>query len=253
MLIMAVFATPQDRRNLLRQHEAGKSVIDLADKYECDRRTVLTALELAEEERSLQQARDAVYQHRLERHFDALCRAAEDIRSSVRLPFGIPGKAGSKGPRYRTGGDVELLNCLRSHLPGSPIWKLLRDWESGNERYASALRGVAEKSEAVVAELNWQPESSLALTLLVQLMAQGSPPPDSLDPYPPLAKIGRHELNKLLSEARRWPESEGLAEVWSDLRGIYEQLSEQLDTIIYTVIMPGRCDYCSPLSDRRRR
>ena len=242
---MAVFAMPQDRRNLLQQHESGASVDDLADLHGCDGRTVLAALKLAEEERSLQQSRDAVYRQRLATHFDALCRAAEDLLNVLRLPFPASGKAASTEPEYRGARDAKLLRSLRSHLPGSPVWKLLRDWDTGYQSYLEALKRLTERIEAVVSESKWEPDAALALTLLVQHMAQGASPPKSRDRYPLLPKIAWRQVNAFLSDAQHWPETEELTESFTNLRRIHEQLSDKLDAIINAVIIPGRCDYCS--------
>ncbi len=160
---------PQDRRNLLQQHESGASVDDLADLHGCDGRTVLAALKLAEEERSLQQSRDAVYRQRLATHFDALCRAAEDLLNVLRLPFRASGKAASTEPEYRGARDAKLLRSLRSHLPGSPVWKLLRDWDTGYQSYLEALKRLTGSRDISLAldQLKISDYGGLALMVLL--------------------------------------------------------------------------------------
>lgn len=243
---MARFATPQDRRKLLLEHEAGTSIDDLADTYGCDRRTVLAGLDLAEEERSLQRARDAVYRGRLERHFDALSKAAEDIRDSLQSSYPASGEDVWPGHDYRAARDAKLLESLRLHLPGSSVWRLLRDWEAGCREYASRLLRLSGKVEAMVAERGWEPEAAQALGILVRKVAEGCEVPDALGGYPVLANLPPRQVNSFLSHAQRWRETKQLAESIQSLQSVNRQLLDKLDAVISTVMIPGRCQYCSP-------
>jgi len=260
---------PEVRQSWLKRHEQGESPPDIAKSDKFDVRTVRRHIELAKQEREVKEARSTVLRNALERHYADLIAYAE------RLDSQIAGRATvSLSPH-----EEHIRRALRQHLPRSPIWGYLNQWDSLHQgitqlkEEADKKLGEGVKSDTRLVQMSSEGATGVilgiiaALSFQIEQWAQGSSGlnmKDSLIAEPAeegfvnlrygFAQMGkvkkehvamvREVLKDWESQIKQWEEYQKLGKSFIELKRVERNLRDELAVIILRRIVPGRCRYC---------
>ncbi len=253
---------PEQRQEWLRRRQDGESPPKIAKKDGYDVRTVRKYLELAGQEKEMNEARASVLRNALERHYQDLCDHAKRL-------------GGEKSEPY----DEALEAALRQHLRRSPIWGYLKQKERLQTAITEVKREIGSKIEEGVAsdpqlqktltteENGVVPGVIAALSNQAEFWAQslgGLNPQDNLKSEQPQEDFvhlwyGRFGLGivrkshidliaKVLTDWKlqinKWEEYKQLEKLFLDLSRTNKNLNDEITTIVLRRIVPGRCRYC---------
>lgn len=259
---------PDQYRQWLQRVEEGETPPHIAATDGYDVRTVRKYIEMARQEREFREARSMVLRGALEEHYADLVTFARllDSRLNNRLSGPVPER------------KERMWSALRSHLPQSPIWKLLDRWEQLGLAWDEMDRQALSRMNEKVAITPWPDLSKEAgslglrrdgLSLLVRdrLRALAEDPNTPLwqvisDPRPEglvqlicngrncalVPKDMEHQAKalvlELMEEMKGWPEVGSLTRISGELKEVAEALREELAILILRRVVPGRCRYC---------
>jgi len=255
------------RRDWLRRYEEGETPVDIAKSAGFDPRTVRKQITLAQEQLELVDARAHVLRTALERHYEDLCRLANEIKSAFFLPTSFGSTPGDFMDYHE---QDPLLDALQEHLPRSPFWKHIKTWGEAKEAYnisVEALKGhiwqevtASSSFPEITIELNKDRFREAVLDdfgfhLLAILRGEkglGSRGEDKevagirfrqVDLLN-LAEEKQVWLRDLLVGAQMWDEFHAFTQATEHLVQTRKAISAELDTIILRRVLPGRCRYC---------
>ena len=258
------------RQWLRRYEEEGESPPQIAKADGYDVRTVRKQIDLAREEREIREARAMVLRNALEAHYGDLCSFAQRLAAEISWP-----------PKHISPflmGE-RMCQALREHLPRSPIWKGIQRWEQLADQYEVY---VGEVEQSVIARVKARGmnfaqnlnEAGLArgvgesLVFHVVSLARGHQGlkdvatfSDKRETDTSLHQVSMGDFGlglmspeelaefrpiylKLLDNAPGWDKSNQLRQVVLGLQRQSEALHEELATIVFRKVVPGRCRYC---------
>jgi len=259
---------PEQRLLWLKRHEAGESIFEIAINAGADHRTVKKHMEIARSERELKDERSAVLRNALERHFADLLNIVDIVLNWI-----------DAGQAVEFSGDNEFLNdALHDHIPRSPIWPLLRRWNSGVADLTRLETRVSGKLEsrllsdiglsAINERKGGEPFQRMrsALKYNPKERSQGQPELDVKSPereervnlsravssavsgFIELNKkesvVVKHALSKIDSEMEAWEEFAEFGDVYRRLADTRAKLKKELRVLKWKRIIPGRCRLC---------
>jgi hypothetical protein len=260
---------PELGRKWLQRYEAGESPPRISTNDGFDVRTVRKHIELARQRREMHEARSVVLRNALERHYDDLCKLAQDIDSAIvaerRVSLSMEANP--------------ILLALRQHLPRSPLWKNLAKWDDTHEELAKmeedAKRRLGEEISSDE-RLGWVAPAGAdrvvmgivdALVFQLKAWAQGWQGIDRKDGlvvepaeeglvnvrYGPfhMGKVSQQHIANIRevivdfeAEITAWPEYENLQRGFAAMEHLKSALRDELAVIILRRVVPGRCKYC---------
>ncbi len=131
----------EERLKWLQAYEAGESIFKIASDSDRDHRTVKKHIEIARTEKELKDERSIVLRNALERHFGDLLRIVQTILTRI-----------NSDETVEFAGDDEFLSgALRDHIPRSPIWNLLRRWNSCVQDIGQIKKQMEKEVEVTLA------------------------------------------------------------------------------------------------------
>jgi hypothetical protein len=260
--------TPEKRLKWLKQFEKGESYFQIASQEGVDHRTVSKQVAIAKSESELKDERGAVLRGALERHFADLLSIVETtlfcIDSVRKIEF--------------SGENEFLQNALHDHIPRSPIWKLVRRWNSGVadlnqletliwrklesrltsdtdlskinkhtggelfKRLRQALKYNPKERSQVQPELDVDSlEKEVRLRLLSAINAAVS---GFLDLDKKESVIVQKVLSQIDNEMETWEEINKLPDIYRTLADTKSKLKKNLLILKWKRIIPGRCPIC---------
>jgi hypothetical protein len=264
----ALSIRPEQRLMWLKRHEEGESVFKISLNAGVDHRTVKKHIEIARSERELKDERSAVLRNALERHFADLLDIVDSMLTWI-----------DAGQTVEFSGDNEFLNdALHDHIPRSPIWPLLRRWNSGVADLTRLETRVRDKLEsrllsdiglsAINERKGGEPFQRIrsALKYNPKERGQGQPELDVKSPeiearvnlsravnsavsaFIELDKkesiVVKDALSKIDSEMEAWEEFTELGDQYRKLADVRTKLKEALRILKWKRIVPGRCWLC---------
>lgn len=262
---------PELQREWLRRFdEDGESPPQIAKADGYDVRTVRKQIELARQEREVREARAMVLRDALEKHYRDLYTFAGKLDSDLSWP-----------PKHISFGLKEdrMWQALREHMPRSPIWKAIQRWEHLADQFAVCVEKLEERVKVVAQERGLKfaqagGEAGLAedfgksVVSHAVSLAQGHKGLKDVVKfsYARATDAGLHEVKmgifglglmhpdeivnlktiyfELLDEVNGWEEANELQQVVLELGGQSRALDDELATIIWRRVVPGRCRYC---------
>ncbi len=262
--------TPEKAREWLRRlEEHGEAVSNIADDEHFSSKTVLRAVERAQEDRDQRAARQEFFKDRLRGHPDDLWGFAERLRSELE-------KSGP-GVVSATLKSDPLWDALRRHIPQALLWREVDAWEKLGPAMDSAAGGVRERIVAEIGKATRVGPASaddapgLQRDLAdgpfqhLKSMAYGGPGLSSAKMAEEehqygvrlrhgayrLAVLSRAEKDdflaaywRLLKDALSWPEYGKLKALVDQERKLRDSLKASLTGIVLRRVVPGRCPYC---------
>ena len=255
------------RRDWLRRYEEGETPLDIAKSAGFDPRTVRKQIVLAQEHLELVEARAHVLRNALERHYEDLCRFANEIKPAFYLPTSFGSNPGDLTDYHE---QDPLLDALREHLPRAPFWKHIKTWGEAKEAYNISVEALKERIwqkvtaspsfREITSELNTDRFREAVLDdfgyhLLAILRGEkglGSRGEDKevagirfrQGDLLHLPEEKQAWLRGLLAEAQMWDEFHAFTQAAERLEQTRKAISAELDTIILRRVLPGRCRYC---------
>ena len=145
----------ETRLEWLKRYEQGETPPQIAERDEFDVRTVRKHIELARQERDVQQARSGVLRDALENHYRDLLETARNIEKQM-----------SGEALVSLEKEQPLIMGLRQHMPRSPLWENLRKWNR-------AVTELAELREAIRNDIQREIEADVRLKWIVSQGANG--------------------------------------------------------------------------------
>ena len=260
---------PEQRQDWLRRSENGETPPKIAERDEVDVRTVRKHLKEAIEEREAKEARTMVLRNAIERHYTDLCNFAERLDSQIQ---GL--KPTSFNPR-----DDLLKESLHQHLPRSPIWKNLPQWDSLQLQIAEIKSEIGEKLESTIAsDTRLNPMLSDGETAVVpgiigvlafqaEKWAQGfkglnlhddlisEPAEEGLVNlrygFSRMGKVKQEHvaiIKEILEDfelrLKEWEEYLAFEKSYTDTNRVRRNMHDELSVIILRRVVRGRCRYC---------
>jgi hypothetical protein len=247
-----------------------KSALEISktDPGKFDARTVRKYLEIARQEREMNEARGKVLRDTLERHFAAIIAFVQKLDQAI----------ASSQPLTSEKGDYFWL-ALHQHLPRSPIFKLIDRWEKLRKDISDISTSVrtklddsatsnklyfrnSERSEGLdpqglfsliyqCLELLSSDQDADALISDVKITPAGRGTENVIIGNWPCAivPIGQHDkvvkfVKDLFTQIKTWPEIEEMRKAQNELTSVTRDLREGFAKIMLRGILPGRCEYC---------
>ena len=260
---------PEVRQSWLKRHEQGESPPDIARSDQFDVRTVRRHIELAKQEREVKEARFTVLRSALEQHYKDLCDYAQKLDSMITRQSTV----------IWSDQDDHLRAALRQHLPRSPIWGYLNQWNGLQQSIAQLKTEADNRLEQVIgADSRLNPVSSagetgvipgiiVAIGFQLEQWAQVSSGLNLKDNlitekaeegfvnlrygFAQMDKVKKehvaivHEvLNDCELKIKQCEEYQKLEKLFFELRRVQRNLRDELAVIILRRVVPGRCRYC---------
>jgi len=250
-----------------KRRQRGESVTTIAGKAKCDERTVRKHINRVEEQQETAEARTEVYKEVLREHYQDLMeivkKLAQDVaeENDISIALAHP-----------------LTEALKEHLPKSAIWSMLETWGQGldeEKRAQGSLRsrvGEAVTGDSVLTtayeggRMDVQGMINLVMERLGALPQEGKKLDSSLFNVSQTEPAGCNQVKyagyligvvteKKMKELRVGIEQ--IVSLFEDFPGyvdlinaqqtkvsLKKPLSDNLTTIIYRKMVPGRCRYC---------
>jgi hypothetical protein len=259
---------PELRKKWLRRHEEnGDSAPHIASLEGYDVRTVRKQIELARQERELRETRLVVLRDALQEHYRDLSRLAERLDSAV-----------VRGDPVSSLAEERLYAALRRHLPRSPLWKYLEDWNRNHDNMEQARAGLRTALAAALprdSRLKESFEGGRLDTAGVmdfflkqsEFWSRGWPGLDIEEAFKTTAtedsgvnlKLGAYSIGTttdgkifevkeaLASLRKRLPHLSSfrrLVDGFREAEKLAPVIREELATIALRRVVPGRCKYC---------
>lgn len=262
---------PEVRREWLRRYEEdGESPPQIATRDQFDVRTVRKQISLAREEREAREARAAVLRNAVESHYQDLYGLAKKLDLQVE---------DGKSILLPSQQDERMLAALRQHLPRSPLWKKLDEWNHILEKL-NALEGDVRQHlmEMLEDEPRLTPISAAneggvipgmieALTFQMMNWAReqkGLDIEENFEVKPveegfviirygfaPMGRVQESHVAKIRetlvdfqSKIPTWKEYEDMKRLFTEVERLKLSLRDELAIIILRRIVPGKCKYC---------
>ena len=254
-------------------------------------RTVRAHVERGREELAFEEARSSAIGSALQAHYENLCGLADHLGLELDLP---PRRILAQGPAFRphqakiprvnvpTGSPLlgypdadRLVVSLAQHLPRSPLWADLRDWDRLADDLLENGQALRERAREEIAkaglddaggglEALLQHVDSLARggeglpeaakwTVSQGIASRGSFGVARLPPKRPSLERIQQRFEDLLQAAADWDETTARTEVYEGAIDLSETLSDELKSIVLKRVLPGHCQYCPGSGDRPRR
>jgi hypothetical protein len=250
----------------------GKSALEISkvDKGKYDPRTVRKYIDLARQERDMKEIRGQVLRDSLIHHYETLIAFVQQLDQGI-----------ATSQLLLTEKNDHKWTALHQHLPRSPIFKMIEQWEQSHKNINDIIESIRRKLDARVAASGFRYRSGavsegldsqglfslilrrlelLASTpdkdmLLSELEVKTAPAGQEtvtviIGGWPcaivPIGQIGRVEevVKSILTEMSESPEVEEMRKTRETLSTLTEKLREELETIILRGVLPGRCKYC---------
>ena len=255
------------RRDWLRRYEEGETPFDIAKSVKFDPRTVRKQLSLAQEQLELVDARAHVFRNALERHYEDICRFANEIKSAFYLPTSLGSNPGGLMDYHE---QDPLLAALQEHLPRSPLWKHINTWDDAKEAYLSSVQALKERiwkevkaspsfseitselntdrlHEAVLDDFGFHLLAILRGERGLESRREGKEVAGIRFRHGDLLNLTEEKqawLRDLLREAQMWDEFHAFTQATEHLGQTRKDIIAELDIIILRRVLPGRCRYC---------
>lgn len=262
---------PEVRRQWLRRFEEdGESPPQIAKADGYDVRTVRKQIEISRQEREIREARAMVLRQALEKHYQDLWTFAQKLNSHLSWP-----------PQHIVYSLREdpMWQALREHLPKSPIWKAIQNWEQLVDRFDLCTKQLEERVKVVAqarglkfAQASGEPgliegfEKSVIFHF-ESLVRGHKGLKDVAEFYHFRATdTGLHDVRmgafylalmhpdeignlraiyfELLDEVAGWEQANELQQVVLEVGRQLQVLRDELVTITLRRVVPGRCKYC---------
>lgn len=261
--------SPGLRKEWLRRYdEMGESASHIADSDYYDVRTVRKQLELARQDREVREARHVVLRQALEKHYADLCAFAQKLDSKLSQEF---------SRISLTPEEERIHHALRQHLPRSPMWKKLQEWDEMvmlcQSSVASFKRRIDEELAQALPEGPVSRESGggqldgFTGSLLFHLedLARGAKGLEDVQYITATKGDGRTKIqygaytwdvpdaiadstiqlhSDLKAAGTRWQEHIQLSHCIEKLQWLRSELRDELAVVILRRVVPGRCLYC---------
>jgi len=260
--------SPSLRAQWLRRLEEGENAPHIANADDWDVRTVRKQLQLARQDREMQEARRTVFGKALERHYSDLCGLAGRVDADLAKGFNRI----ELRPE-----DERLMQALKQHMPRSSLWRGMEEWNAEVERLESATARLGQRVRERTNK-RWAKRLAAsgstrghfdgfqdAIVFHMQAKARGwsglddtryactaqedqmtaiqhggygwSVPNDLVDDVVEFHKA-------LKSEAISWEEYNDLGGCSQRLQEFQGDLRDRLAVIMLRGVVPGRCLYC---------
>jgi len=258
----------EQRLKWLRRYEDGDSIFKIATDTGYDHRTVKKHIELAKMEKELKDERSIVLRNALEHHFSDLLNIVEIVITRVNADRAVE----------FTGDEKFLSDALLRHIPRSPIWPLLRRWNSCIEEIAQLTDKMRSSLDLTLAgdtelkAVNASTDGQLFRVMDALLMfnaverSRGRPGLDVKNlkkerrssglwavscGFAEFSDLGDNDLKALESALTRIESDLQASKEFDELKDNYRRLAdtqaklkEELRVIKWKRIVPGRCRLC---------
>jgi len=264
---------PELRQEWLRRYEVGGELPTQIARDGWDPRTVRKGIQQAREEREAQLIRREVFGRALSEHYHELIDHAQRLDDIF----------SSKTPKQVSSDWLNhpLSKALEEHLPKSPLWKSLKVWNESVEQYEKFYEDYSEfikvlftaklkelKGKPMGKELGWV-KDSMEETIAVANRKTIEPRPVAIRYHQSkefllrAADLLREQMGKSEISVPYKGAEEGIAllntifkvepvwDKWDEFQGIQHKLEElsvaireELSTIIWRKVVPGRCRFC---------
>lgn len=240
--------------------ENGESLRDIADSDHVDIRTVKGYLELVQHERDMKEVRQAILRQTLEKHYGDLCAFAEKLDAKLMEGFSHI----SFSPD-----DARLFKALQQHIPDSPIWKAIEEWENiltELESLSSQFNKlIIDRVEERLSRKAIDSEEKLKLVLQLRALAKGWKGdvgvPYTTDRFEDEETQFQHSVfswvgpndvlahvqpadNELMDAVTDRPEYVEVSNYSHRLKELRDKLRDELNGVMLKGILPGQCAYC---------
>ena len=231
---------PEQARQWLARSEGGEALDIIARNDHFDIRTVKRQVGQAISERLEKEVRQNVFVAAFEKHFNDFVELSEKMRDSVY----------ANAPILLDQDALSLLKGLREHLPRSPLWKYLDQYQAKFERLP-ASQNIVEELDTNVIGLSSGLRDKLNNVLFEEKEAH-------------IPDLGEH------SESRRRASTDVGSDIYKETlreiiisgvkakiredanklpRQLHHKLKDELTTIILRRAVPGHCRYCPVQKD----
>jgi hypothetical protein len=242
--------------------------ISKTDPGKFDARTVRKYLDIARQEREMNEARGKVLRDTLERHFAAIIAFVQKLDQAIASSQTLT----SEKSDY-------FWIALRQHLIRSSIFKMIDQWEKHRKDISDISTNIRAKLDEGAASRNLyfrsseryeglDPQGLFSLIYqCVELLSSGqdASPLINDEKITPsgqgtenviignwpcaIVPIGQHDrvvkfVKDFFTQMKTWPEIEEMRKSQNELTSITRDLREEFAKIILRGILPGRCEYC---------
>lgn len=262
--------TPEIRRQWFTRHiKDGETLSHIATVEGYDIRTVKKIIAEEREAHERREARGQVLRNAMEQHYKDLCNFARELDNHLKREAVIP----------TTIRENRMWGALKEHLPRSPIWKSVDQWDrliqeivdleaevkavARGQLLARSPVGFAEggqevglsstAADPVVSNLNVSARGSSSLLgpgdvhltpasngrQAMQVGAFGI----GMIPEDLVGAV-QEVIVSLLAEVTAWPQRDKMERLLAELGRTRRVLQDELAVIILRRIVPGRCKYC---------
>lgn len=265
-------AGPLRRLWTLAVVESGETEQAIARREGVDLRTVRKHVARGRDELVFERARARVFERALEKHFEQLTALAAGLLGQLTVPVHPLVNTRPLFDATSTYGG-QLLGALRLHVPRSPIWRRVAEWNQLVERLRETKERVKARTRPSVGEVVG---TDYLLFEEAQAQIETSSPLDRrgfvFETDGANAKYGAfgwslakpnmpatvEEVDRLLVGVAAWPEVAEGRVLLVRLDQLRAPLSEELEAIVLRQVLPGTCPFCPGLQSyngapRKRR